>query len=43
MAVLDFCCYVGFSLVVANWGYSLAAMHGLLLLRSMGSRARGIQ
>ena len=30
MAVLGLCCYMGFSLVVASGGYSLAAVHRLL-------------
>ena len=36
--MLDLCCCVGFSLMVASWGYSLVAVHGLLLLWTMGSR-----
>ena len=28
LAVLGLCCCVGFSLVMANWGYSLVAMYG---------------
>ena len=28
--MLDLCCCVGFSLMVAKWGYSLVAVHGLL-------------
>ena len=47
LAVLGFCCYTGFSLVVANGSYSLVAVHWLLiavvLLQSAGSRAHGHQ
>ena len=31
LAVLDFCCGVGFFLVVVSRGYSLAAVSGLLI------------
>ena len=31
MAVLGLCCSAGFSLVVASGGYSLVAVHGLLI------------
>ena len=31
MAVLGLCCSAGFSLVVASVGYSLVAVHGLLI------------
>ena len=41
MIVLDLCCCVGFSLMVASWGYSLVAVHGLPLLWTMGSRELG--
>ena len=32
MAVLDLCCCVGFSLVAASGGYSLAVVRGLLIV-----------
>ena len=32
MAVLDHCCCVGFSLVAASGGYSLAVVRGLLIV-----------
>ena len=32
LAVLDFCCGVGFFLVVVSRGYSLAAVLGLLIV-----------
>ena len=46
--VLGFCCCVGFSLFVASGGYSLVAVHGLLmrwllLLQSMDSRVLRLQ
>ena len=31
LAVLCFCCCTGFSLVVMSWGYSLVAVHRLLI------------
>ena len=31
LAVLDLCCYAGFSLVVESRGYSLVAVHELLI------------
>ena len=31
LAVLDLCCYAGFSLVVESRGYSLVAVHGFLI------------
>ena len=42
-AVLGLHCYVRFSLVVTTVGYSLVAIHGLLLLPRMGSSACGLQ
>ena len=38
LAVLGLCCFVDFSLVTENRGYSLGAVRGLVLL-TMGSRA----
>ena len=31
LAVLDLCCYTGFSLVVDSRGYSLVAVHELII------------
>ena len=42
LAVLDLCCFVDFSLVTENRGYSLGVVCGLLLL-SMGSRASVVE
>ena len=41
LAVLGLCCYKGFSLVAASSGYSLVAVHGLLLLRNTDCGAHG--
>ena len=43
LAVLGLCCSMGLALVSASWGCSLVAVRGLLLLRSVGSRARRLQ
>ena len=36
-------CYTDFSLYLMSGGYSLVAVHGLLLLQSTGSRVLGLQ
>ena len=43
LAVLGLHCCVCFSLFVTSVGYSLVAIHGLLLLPRMGSSACGLQ
>ena len=43
LAVLSLHCCVCFSLFVTSVGYSLVAIHGLLLLPRMGSSACGLQ
>ena len=32
LAVLGLCCYAGFSLAVTSGGYSLVAVHGLIMV-----------
>ena len=47
LPVLGLCCFMGFSLVVVSWGYSLTAVCRLLIavdsLWSTGSRTRKLQ
>ena len=43
MAVLCICCCVGFSLVAASRGYSLAVGHGLLLVVASLVAERGLK